>query len=54
MPPWEVMRLNIVLNVIAQILPEANKSEGQIFFILFLFCFVLSNSIVLNQIEITK
>ena len=52
MPPWEVMRLNIVLNVIAQILPEANKSEGQIF--LFYSCFVLSNSIVLNQIEITE
>ena len=53
MPPREVMRLNIVvLNVIAQILLEANKSEGQIF--LFHFCFVLSNSIVLNQIEITK
>ena len=52
MPPWEVMRLNNVLNVIAQILPEANKSEGQIFVVYF--CFVLSNSIVLNQIEITE
>ena len=52
MPPWEVMRLNNVLNVIAQILPKANKSEGQIFFVYP--CFVLSNSIVLNQIEITK
>ena len=48
MPPWEVMRL----NVIAQILLKANKSEGQIFVVYF--CFVLSNSIVLNQIEITK
>ena len=52
MLPWEVMRLNIVLNVIAQILPKANKSEGQISLVYF--CIVLSRSIVLNQIEITK